>query len=279
MVDCQRRGKIREAQSRMVSLSPDQPSFEEDAAVGSLKLTYQPIVCARSGAPKGAEAIAHWYGGPHVPSKATGNASDFPARELEQILDQGCAELARWRLCTPEPVALSIDISLEHILGSDLKAMATRCIRRHAIRPENLKFEMSEPRLEDMTQTLIARLADLRRVGVAIVLDDFGITPSSLSSLITLPVSGLKFGQRFTKNLPANETSAAIVASVVSLARDFGVSVGIDGVETDGQLSWLRQFDSLHVQGTLISAPLSGETLFCRLLRTPNGGVFAPSAR
>ncbi|WP_322044310.1 EAL domain-containing protein [Paraburkholderia sp. J67] len=283
MIDGQWRGRMNDSQSRTVPIALDLPPRDERAECEPLKLTYQPIVCARSGATKGAEAIAQWHAGHDAPSGTANNApptqqSGFTAHEFEQILDKGCAELSRWRLCTPGPVALSIDISLEHILGGDLGAIATRCIRRHAIRAENLKFEITEPRHQDMTPTLIGRLADLRRLGIAIVLDDFGITPSSLSSLITLPVSGLKFGRRFTKDLPGNETSAAIVASVVNLARDFGISVSIDGVETDDQLSWLRRFDNLDVQGTLISTPLSAESLFYRLLRTPDGQVFTPAA-
>jgi EAL domain-containing protein (putative c-di-GMP-specific phosphodiesterase class I) len=96
---------------------------------------------------------------------------------------------------------------------------------------------------------------------------------STLTSLIALPVSGLKFGRRFTMGLPHDMTSTGILTSVVSLARDLGISVAVDGVQTDSQLAWLGQFGQLDVQGKLISEPLSADALLYRLIRSPGNAM------
>ncbi|TDG22868.1 EAL domain-containing protein [Paraburkholderia silviterrae] len=274
MVSWLRRNTKRDNATDTQSIGPDIPVPARHALPGHWWVAYQPIVCARSGALTGAEAFARWKpqanallpqanGAPIAPHAGP------PPLEFEAAFEVGCAELARWQRRTPHCVALSIDIALDQMLGNDFSPMVERCIHRHAIRPQRVKFEMREPGERDITRTLIERMSGLRRMGIAIVLDDFGMEHSTLSSLIALPVSGLKFGSRFTRNLPHDTTSTGIMASVVSLARNLGISVAVDGVQTDSQLAWLRQFADLDVQGSLISEPVSGETLLARMLCSP----------
>ncbi|MFC4706948.1 EAL domain-containing protein [Paraburkholderia caffeinitolerans] len=247
-------------------IGKDPPSPSNPALQGELRVAYQAIVSARSGALTGAEAIAAWSDRPNAPLSERGAAplghqASSPPPVFETIFELGCANLARWQRHTPDGVALSIDISLEQLVAKDFTPMVMGCIRRHAIRPECVKFEMPEPRDRNITRTLIERLSDLRRIGVAVVLDDFGMEHSTLSSLIALPISGLKFGRRFTSALPDDRIASAILTSVASLARDLGISIAVDGVQSDAQLAWLRQFANLDVQGSLISSPVSGEAI------------------
>jgi EAL domain-containing protein (putative c-di-GMP-specific phosphodiesterase class I) len=221
-------------------------------------IEYQPIVSTRSGALTGAEAIVRWRAAPTEPA----------TQDFETLFDRGCADLARWQCCTPDSVALSIDVSPSELLNDRFTALVARCIQQHAIRPARVRLELCEPRDRDVTGTLVKRLSELRRMGVAVVLDDFGLKHSTLSSLITLPVSGLKFGRQFTASLPHDSTSAGILTSVLSLARDLGIAVALDGVENASQLAWLGRFADLDAQGNLISGPLSSEALLYRLLRS-----------
>lgn len=278
MMSCLRRNKKRINALDTKQIGKDHPSPSAPALPGELRVAYQAIVSARSGALTGAEAIAGWSDRPKAPLSERGIAppghqANSSPPVFETIFELGCANLARWQRHTPDGVALSIDISLEQLLAKDFTAMVMSCIRRHAIRPDCVKFEMPEPRDRDITQTLIERLSDLRRIGVAVVLDDFGMEHSTLSSLIALPISGLKFGRRFTSGLPDDRTASAILTSVASLARDLGISIAVDGVQTDAQLAWLRRFANLDVQGSLISSPVSGEAFLSRLPGSPGGGT------
>jgi EAL domain-containing protein (putative c-di-GMP-specific phosphodiesterase class I) len=243
------------------------PVCEASASGEQFLIEYQPIVSARSGALTGAEVIGRWRAEP----------AELTTRDFETLLDCCCADLARWQCCTPDSVALSIDLPPGQLLDDRFAPLVARCIRRHAIRPARVRFESCEPRDQDATGILIKRLSDLRRLGVSVVLDDFGLKHSTLSSLITLPVSGLKFGRQFTASLPHDPTSAGIMTSVVSLARDLGISVAIDGVEHASQLAWLGRFGDLDVQGDLISGPLSSEALLYWVLRS--SGTSTPAHR
>lgn len=272
-----RRNEKRDNAAKTKAIVPEAAAPACHAVPGNWRVAYQPIVRARSGALTGVEAFARWRpqapqaDGPGAP---TTHQTNPPAPEFEAVFELGCVELARWQRRTPDCMALSIDVSLDQMLGDDFRLMVERCMHRHTIRPERVKFEMPEPRDRDITRTLIERLSSLRRMGIAIVLDDFGMEHSTLSSLIALPVSGVKFGSRFTRRLPSDSTCAGIVTSVVSLARDLGIYVAVDGVQTDSQFAWLRQFADLDVQGSLISEPVSAETLLSRVFRSHGSGAF-----
>ncbi|QGZ60050.1 EAL domain-containing protein [Paraburkholderia acidiphila] len=249
------------------STENDAPERAHRASVGKLLVEYQPIVSARSGVLTGAEAIARSNAEPGV----------LAMPDFETAFNDGCANLARWQCCTPDKVALSIDISTDQLLDDRFVPLVARGIRQHAIQPARIRFEMREPAARDVTASFVTRLSVLRRMGIAVVLDDFGLKHSTLSSLIALPVSGLKFCRQFTESLPHDSTSAAILQSVVSLARDLGISVAVDGVENPSQLAWLARFGDLDAQGNLISGPLSSTALLHWLLRSP--GVSAPIRR
>ncbi|WP_321917358.1 MULTISPECIES: EAL domain-containing protein [unclassified Paraburkholderia] len=245
----------------------DAPECASSASVGRSLVEYQPIVSARSGVLTGAEAIARRNAEPAV----------LAVPDFETVFNDGCANLAHWQCCTPDKVALCIDISTDQLLDDRFTPLVARGIRQHAVQPARIRFEMREPAARDVTGNLIARLSVLRRMGISVVLDDFGLKHSTLTSLIALPVSGLKFSRRFTESLPHDPTSAAILKSVVSLARDLGICVAVDGVENPSQLAWLARFGDLDAQGNLISGPLSSTALLHWLLRS--SGISAPARR
>lgn len=258
MVSCLRREAKSANASGVQPTGNDAPVCEYSPSGGRFQVEYQPIVSARSGVLTGAEAIVRWSTEPAVQAMP----------DFETVFNDGCANLARWQSCAPANVALSIDISPDQLLDDRFAPLVARGVRQHAIQPTRIRFEMREPADQDVNRIHVARLSELRRMGISIVLDDFGLKHSTLSSLITLPVSGLKFCRQFTESLPHDPTSAGILTSVVSLARDLGISVAVDGVENVSQLAWLGRFGDLDAQGNLISEPLSSTALFHWLLRS-----------
>ena len=267
MVSCLRREAKNANASGVQPIENDTPECAHSPSGGRFLIEYQPIVSARSGMLTGAEAIVRWRTEPAVPAMP----------DFETIFNDGCANLARWQCCTPDNVALSIGIAPDQLLDDRFAPLVARGIRQHAVQPTRIRFEMREPADHDVTRILVARLSELRRMGISIVLDDFGLKHSTLSSLITLPVSGLKFCRQFTQSLPHDPTSAGILTSVASLAHDLGISVAVDGVENVNQLAWLSRFGDLDAQGNLISEPLSSTALLYWLLRS--SGTSAPVRR
>ncbi|HKR45611.1 MAG TPA: EAL domain-containing protein [Paraburkholderia sp.] len=253
-----RRDAIGAAVPRTQPAAIDKPACGASPSADKYQIEYLPIVSTRTGALTGAEALTRWNAKP----------DERAMLDFETLFDGGCADLARWQCCTPGSVALSIDISPDQLLDDRFASVVARGIRRHGIRPARVSFELREPRDEEVGGILIARLSALRRMGVSIVLDDFGLKHSTLSSLIALPLNGVKFGRQFTASLPQDSTSAGILTSVVSLARDLGISVAIDGVENASQLAWLRRLGDLDAQGDLISGPLCSDALLYWLLRS-----------
>jgi EAL domain-containing protein (putative c-di-GMP-specific phosphodiesterase class I) len=122
---------------------------------------------------------------------------------------------------------------------------------------------------ESMMQGEQARgtLARLRENGIQIAIDDFGTGYSSLAYLRKLPVNVLKVDRTFLSGIPDDERDMAIVRTILAMARNLGLSVVAEGVETAAQLEFLRESGCEEVQGFLLAKPASAESLL-RMLKT-----------
>ena len=120
-----------------------------------------------------------------------------------------------------------------------------------------LDLEITETAMLQDLDSATSKLQELRSAGVRIALDDFGTGYSSLGLLPRLPVDLLKIDRTFVSGLPAQRSSAALVASIIQLASAFRLVTIAEGVETPEQLGMLRQMNCGHTQGFLHSAPLS----------------------
>jgi EAL domain-containing protein (putative c-di-GMP-specific phosphodiesterase class I) len=138
-----------------------------------------------------------------------------------------------------------------------------------------LDIEITEGALLDDSVGLSQTLQSLRTVGAQISIDDFGTGYSSLSRLSKLPVDTLKIDRSFTSGLAADESSQAVVSTIVSLARAFKLRTVAEGVETAEQLEILRALGCEQSQGFLHARPVSRDQ-FDRLLLA--GQVVAAAA-
>jgi EAL domain-containing protein (putative c-di-GMP-specific phosphodiesterase class I) len=108
----------------------------------------------------------------------------------------------------------------------------------------------------DYPEKVIPVMHDLRERGFAISLDDFGVGYSSLSRLKSLPISSLKIDRSFVHGLPHDRSDSEIVQTILDLGRRMKFQVIAEGVETDSQLVFLRQFGCSLAQGFLLARPL-----------------------
>jgi EAL domain-containing protein (putative c-di-GMP-specific phosphodiesterase class I) len=133
--------------------------------------------------------------------------------------------------------------------------------------PGTLRLEITESFLVNGTEQVVARLDALRSIPVELYLDDFGTGFSSLSYLHRYRLDALKIDQSFISRIGELHNDAPIVASIISLAKELGMGVIAEGVETHLQAERLAALDCPHAQGFLFSHPLSVEDAHAFLAR------------
>jgi len=119
-----------------------------------------------------------------------------------------------------------------------------------------LKLEITESVFSDNIEAAVGLLTQLRNLGVQLSIDDFGTGYSSLSYLQRFPIDTLKIDRSFVTQMMENEENLAIVRTIVALARNLGMDVVAEGVETEDQLKLLRKLECENGQGYLFSSPL-----------------------
>ncbi|MBK3823622.1 EAL domain-containing protein [Paraburkholderia aspalathi] len=224
-------------------------------------LEYQPIV-SLDGELRGVEALVRW----RHPTKGVlqpaefiqfAESSGFIVQIGEFVLEQACQDFREWQDTDPRPLTLSINVSpVQHTTGNVVRAV-TRCLNDYMIEPDRLQLEVTETVVLDESAWVKTRLEALRRAGVKILLDDFGTGYSSLSNLVNLSIDGVKIDQHFTRGVPAKKASSAMLTHLIGLTRDLGLSLVIEGVETQQQVAWLSRFGDVTVQGFYFSKSVS----------------------
>ncbi|GLK75461.1 diguanylate cyclase [Methylopila jiangsuensis] len=243
------------------------------AALGELFMVYQPQACARTGRIQGFEALIRWRRGGDLVSPATfiPIAEECGAISAigEWALRRVCGDAASWT----NPLYVAVNVSPVQLLDTGFVELLHALLLETGLPPTRLEVEITETALiRDFLRTLTA-LRRLKALGVRIAMDDFGTGYSSLSNLRAFPFDKIKIDRSFVSGLDQNGQSAAIVRSVIGLGRGLGLPVTAEGVETESELSVLREEGCEGVQGYHIGRPAPIET-FEDLTRP---GAAAPS--
>lgn len=131
-----------------------------------------------------------------------------------------------------------------------------RHIAETDIDPSRLKLELTESVILDNVEEVIARMHELKTLGVAFSLDDFGTGYSSLSYLKRLPFDQVKIDQSFVRELDEDTNDAAIVRAILAMSRSLGLDVIAEGVETAAQHRLLNECGCRRFQGYLFGRPM-----------------------
>ncbi|MBS2023383.1 MAG: EAL domain-containing protein [Deltaproteobacteria bacterium] len=242
--------------------------FREGLASGQVKLVYLPIVEISTGKIAGFEALARW----EHPRLGTLSPDEFlPVAEEGGLLGtlgaavmrMACTQLAEWMKSpglAPD-VYVSVNLSARQLVSKELAQETWKVLTATGLAPHRLKLELTESALLDRTEAATASLARLRELGLRIHLDDFGTGYSSFSRLYEMPVEALKIDRSFVAAMTEDETSAAIVKLIVTLAKTMGVGVIAEGVETKEQLAALGKLGCNHAQGFFFASPQQAEKL------------------
>lgn len=226
---------------------------------------YQPIVSLQTGRLSGFEALVRW----NHPRRGLVSPADFiPVAEEtglivpigEWVLNQACVQVRQWQLDSPShrSLSLSVNLSARQVAQPDLLDRIKGALETSRLSPHCLKLEITESVVMENAEAATLMFKQLRSLGVQLSIDDFGTGYSSLSYLHRFPLNYLKIDRSFVMRL-TTENDNAIVRTISTLARNLGMEVIAEGIETEEQHQQLKMLGCEYGQGYLFSRPVDNE--------------------
>jgi diguanylate cyclase (GGDEF)-like protein len=221
---------------------------------------FQAKVDAASRALRGAEALARW----ETPDRGFISPVEFiPLAErsglirplTELVLDSSIAACAAWQADRPG-VGVAVNISVRSLADEGLLRLVNRTLDRHRLPSELVTLEITESHIMADPAGALSVLEQLRARGLRLSVDDFGTGYSSLSYLRRLPVNEVKIDRSFVYRMTQEPDDAAIVRSIVELARTLGLHVVAEGVEDESTWAALAELGVDEIQGWAVSHPV-----------------------
>jgi diguanylate cyclase (GGDEF)-like protein len=230
------------------------------------RIFYQPIVALASLNIVGFEALIRWQR-PQVglvpPGEFIGAAEEtgLIVPIGWRMLRESCRQMVSWqeRFPSQPPLKISVNLSGRQFSQAELVEQVERILQETGLSPESLVLEVTESAVMENAEKAVARLSQLKSLGVALHLDDFGTGYSSLGYLHRFQIDTLKVDRTFVGNMRSGGANWVTVRTIVSLAHNLGMQVIAEGVETEEQLNELRSLGCQFAQGDYFSIPTSRE--------------------
>ena len=255
---------------------------------GEFDLHYQPVVHLASRRIVGAEALLRW----RHPERGIVPPGDFiPLAESTGLivpigrwaLAEACRQAARWqRSFSPSPLRISgshvasshrffkigVNISGAQIQHPDMLASVNDALESSGLTPDTLTLEITESIMLKDTDTTLARLRELKSLGLSLAVDDFGTGYSSLSYLQRFPIDVLKIDKAFVEPMGGGSHQASLTRAIVALGHALGLDMVAEGIERVEQVEGLRFLGCKFGQGYHFSRALPAAE-FTALLAQP----------
>jgi diguanylate cyclase (GGDEF)-like protein len=228
---------------------------------GEFFLNYQPKVDIASGLITGVEALLRWK---HPLRGLVPPLEFIPLAEEtglivpigEWVLATACARNKAWQGRLLPRLSVAVNLSARQFADSSLLAKLTRIIHASGLDPALLELEITESVVMADGESAVAVLNKLKSTGVQIAIDDFGTGYSSLAYLKRFPIDTLKVDRSFIRDIPADSGDMKITRAIIAMAHGLRLKVVAEGVETAGQLQYLRDQSCDAVQGFYLYKPL-----------------------
>jgi EAL domain-containing protein (putative c-di-GMP-specific phosphodiesterase class I) len=238
---------------------------------------YQPKVDLRDGRIVGAEALLRW----RLPGHGDIPPSQFIplAEETNLILEVGewvlnrvCEDYRELQQTVTTPGRISLNLSLKQLRQASFILRFRSVFRKHGVSPTCFELEITETTLMADSKRTLHLLDELYAMGLHLSIDDFGTGYSSLSALQQFPIGTLKIDQSFVRDADDDESDATIVRTIIEMGRSLKMNVIAEGVESPGQLGFLRRHQCGFGQGKLFGEPVTLEELRLLLARQQESG-------
>ncbi|MCC0029289.1 MAG: EAL domain-containing protein [Brucellaceae bacterium] len=251
-------------------------ALRETIQARALNVIYQPILSNGSMRLSACEALSRW----HHPELGQVPPSEFIplAEEMGLIseisrfmLDRACCDCMSWN----PNMSVSVNLSAYDFEHGDVIEMVSSALRLSGLPPHRLELEVTESIVLDDKRDARSTLEKLKAMGVKIALDDFGTGYSNLSYLHELPLDRIKIDRTFVISVMENERAVKLLRGVANLAREVGLYITLEGVETIEQLELISSSVELdRLQGYLFGASYSSE-----LIRELGGTIWGRDGR
>jgi diguanylate cyclase (GGDEF)-like protein/PAS domain S-box-containing protein len=255
--------------------------FEIERAIdeGEFYLEYQPIFDIRNSQLWGVEALVRW----RHPTQGTIPPEDFITSAestgaivaLERlVIREACNQGVRW-IEAGRPVTVSVNLSPRHLADRGIVPAITTILSTTGMPPSLLMLEITEGVMADDSTHTIAKIQELKKLGIRVALDDFGTGYSSLSVLQNLPIDVLKVDKTFIEPLGGSDNRSILAPALLRIAATLDLLPVAEGIETEEQLQELKRLGCTLGQGFHLGRPVAPNELF--LLTDPPIGPQVPA--
>ena len=173
------------------------------------------------------------------------------------VLQTACDRLKAWESdASTRDLKLAVNVSVRQFRQTDFVAQVRRVLQDSGARPSHLKLELTESMVLDNVDDTIAKMRELKLLGVSFSMDDFGTGYSSLQYLKQLPLDQIKIDQSFVRDIESGNNDATIVQTIIAMGASMGLDVIAEGVETETQRDFLDLHGCRAFQGYLFGRPL-----------------------
>ncbi len=231
-----------------------------------LQLSYQPKVNLGDAEFHSVEALLRWS----HPTLGQVSPNDFIPMAEESgmigeltlwVLRQACLQVHAWQQQGLPPIRVAVNVSGHQLQSSDFITQLTDLLDETQLDPQWLEIEITESVLMQSPTAAIATLKKLRNLGIHLAIDDFGTGYSSLAYLKRFPVHSLKIDRSFIKDIEQSERYATITSSIIEMGKSLHLIVIAEGVETLGQMAFLKEQNCDEIQGFLYSMPVHADEI------------------
>ncbi len=239
-----------------------------------LFLVYQPQEDLATGEIIGCEALLRWK---HPELGLVSPCKFIPVAESsgliipigEWVLKTACAQARRWQDEGLPALPVAVNVSAVQFRQKGFLRLIETVLSENGLSPQYLELELTESLILSNVNVVLSMLRQLKEMGVRLSIDDFGTGYSSLSYLKQFPVYKLKIDGSFVRDVNVDMDDAAIVSSILSMARNLGLKVVAECVENEEQVSFLRAHSCDEIQGYYFSGPLRPDEFADKLRSMP----------
>lgn len=236
------------------------------------ELYYQPIQNVTTNTITSCEALVRWPdedGKWFLPDEFIPQAEEAGLIEYidDLVIATGCAQLHKWNTHIDSDFKMALNLSNKYITARNVEARIRSLLDSSKVDTQSIIFELSEKLPLPTSKEMIESLEAIKRLGPRIAIDDFGTGYSSMLYLYKLPANSVKIDKSFIDNIASSHESLAICKAVILLAKDIGLDVVAEGVETKEQYSILQSIGCDYMQGYYISKPLNAKDMEVLLIK------------
>lgn len=250
---------MNEVIQRKASLQQD---LKQALKNNQLEIYYQPKFDLASNRYDGFEALVRWNHAergfiPPLEFIRIAEESNLIIELGDWILEESCRFIRNYNSAHQSNYSIAVNISTFQILNDDFEEKVTQVLEKTGLDPALLELEITETMLMNSMSIAYDKLSFLREKNISIALDDFGTGYSSLTYLKVLPITTVKLDKSFIDDIATNELSLKIVENVIQIAKNIGLKIVVEGVETIDQLEILKELPCNKIQGYYFSKPVS----------------------